>query len=329
MRLWVAVCVWCVLSDAAGATQIVFEGRLSSLGKPEVYRDRIATLTMTIDDYWQQMDYCGTNTECSFYRMHVSDLTGSTERGDGGWLEWEFRPYREDPFYPSHVPGTFGLWVRYDDWANGLKIAGDYGYFQVWGYSNNESGERKLAGFPEVWSFGLSMPGWYAGHDFLDVPTITDLEISVGRLYVLGGFRIDSMRIIHDELLPGDANADAVFDQLDIMQVLSAGKYLTGQRAAWSQGDWTADGLFDQQDIVVAVGNYGQQPAAVVRAVPEPSMIQSTILLLMCCFALLAGRIWKAKTVMAKSEWIAFYCVIFLIFVVCLFKLAREAYLST
>ena len=51
----------------------------------------------------------------------------------------------------------------------------------------------------------------------------------------------------------GDANEDLVFNQLDIVQVLAAGKYLTGQGATWREGDWNEDGVFDQLDIVAAL----------------------------------------------------------------------------
>ena len=67
------------------------------------------------------------------------------------------------------------------------------------------------------------------------------------------------------ELFSGDANRDFTFDQLDIVQVLQAGKYLAGESATWGEGDWNAgpggypgappagDGLFDQLDIVAAL----------------------------------------------------------------------------
>ena len=57
---------------------------------------------------------------------------------------------------------------------------------------------------------------------------------------------------------PGDANCDTVFNQLDIVQVLQAAKYQTGEPATWQQGDWNGDELFDQLDLVAALqtGNY-------------------------------------------------------------------------
>ena len=64
--------------------------------------------------------------------------------------------------------------------------------------------------------------------------------------------------------LHGDANRDLRFDQQDVVQVLQAAKYLTGEPATWSEGDWNGDGLFDQIDLVLALqsGKYLQGPNA-------------------------------------------------------------------
>ncbi len=77
---------------------------------------------------------------------------------------------------------------------------------------------------------------------------------------------------------PGDADQDLDFDQLDLVQVQIAAKYLTGQPATWGQGDWNGapggsvgnpppgDGLFNQRDIVAAqqAGLYLTGPYAAV-----------------------------------------------------------------
>jgi hypothetical protein len=69
-----------------------------------------------------------------------------------------------------------------------------------------------------------------------------------------------------DRLQPGDADMDLDFDQLDLVQVQIAGKYLTGAAATWGEGDWNGapggspgapplgDGVFNQLDIISAVG---------------------------------------------------------------------------
>jgi hypothetical protein len=61
-----------------------------------------------------------------------------------------------------------------------------------------------------------------------------------------------------DHYMPGDANRDLSFDQIDLVQVMRARKYDTGQAATWEEGDWNRDGVFDRLDVVAALatGNY-------------------------------------------------------------------------
>ena len=80
-------------------------------------------------------------------------------------------------------------------------------------------------------------------------------------------------------LQAGDANQDLEFNQLDLVQVQVASKYLTGRAATWGDGDWNAapggtvgdpprgDGLFNQIDIVNAqlAGVYLTGPYSAVR----------------------------------------------------------------
>ena len=81
-------------------------------------------------------------------------------------------------------------------------------------------------------------------------------------------------------LQAGDADMDSDFDQLDLVQVQLAGKYLTLQPATWGEGDWNGapggepgapppgDGRFDQLDIVAALigGVYLTGPYAAVKS---------------------------------------------------------------
>ena len=62
----------------------------------------------------------------------------------------------------------------------------------------------------------------------------------------------------------GDANMDRQFDQQDIVLLLQANKYNTGQPATFTEGDFTGDGVFNQLDIVASLqtGNYLQGPYA-------------------------------------------------------------------
>lgn len=66
-------------------------------------------------------------------------------------------------------------------------------------------------------------------------------------------------------LQPGDADQDFDFDQMDLVRVQAAGKYLTGQVATWGEGDWNGapggiqgappegDGVFNQHDVMAAL----------------------------------------------------------------------------
>lgn len=78
---------------------------------------------------------------------------------------------------------------------------------------------------------------------------------------------------------PGDANLDGRFDQADILQVAQAGKYLTGESADWSEGDWNGDRVFDQLDLVAALSGenpftpaYGARVVDVNRSEPHAFM---------------------------------------------------------
>jgi hypothetical protein len=47
-----------------------------------------------------------------------------------------------------------------------------------------------------------------------------------------------SLSAVGWNLQAGDADQDYDFDQLDLVKVLTAAKYLTGQPATWGEGDW-------------------------------------------------------------------------------------------
>jgi hypothetical protein len=84
-------------------------------------------------------------------------------------------------------------------------------------------------------------------------------------------------------LQAGDANQDFRFDQLDLVQVQIAAKYLAGQPATWGEGDWdgapgggagsppVGDGQFNQRDIVAAqvAGLYLTGPYGAVKFHPQ------------------------------------------------------------
>lgn len=77
-------------------------------------------------------------------------------------------------------------------------------------------------------------------------------------------YHLRSLEISLFQAAAGDANGDSAFDLRDILQVLQAAKYLTGEAAAFDEGDWNGDGVFGQLDILAALetGNYLRGPYA-------------------------------------------------------------------
>jgi hypothetical protein len=72
------------------------------------------------------------------------------------------------------------------------------------------------------------------------------------------------------EGLAGDANLDGTFDNFDLILVLQAAKYQTGEIAGWSEGNWNDDFVFDQNDIVAALtsGVFLTGPYQAISTVP-------------------------------------------------------------
>lgn len=103
------------------------------------------------------------------------------------------------------------------------------------------------------------LDGWQ-----LDVGTALNSQLLWGRGISPQGYDEMWVAILEPPFQPGDADQDWDIDQLDLVQVQVAGKYLTGQPATWGEGDWDGapvvltakppegDGLFNQLDIVAA-----------------------------------------------------------------------------
>ena len=77
---------------------------------------------------------------------------------------------------------------------------------------------------------------------------------------------------------PGDTNLDWQVDVLDAANVLTSGKFDTGDPATWAQGDFNYDGFVDVLDAAdfITTGLYNNGPynpsSGVVAAVPEPAI---------------------------------------------------------
>jgi hypothetical protein len=107
-------------------------------------------------------------------------------------------------------------------------------------------------------------------------------------VYAQSGVEFDNVTITPigaTRLEAGDADQDLDFDQLDLVRVQVAGKYLTGRAATWGEGDWNGapggqpgspppgNGLFDQLDIIAALGA-GKYLTGSYAAIGGPGRVQ-------------------------------------------------------
>jgi hypothetical protein len=148
-------------------------------------------------------------------------------------------PYENPPYWEGYYhwsPVTVGS-------CNGCGIAPEYEIqaSDVGAVFDFNLGDRDRGSSVDAWVFSLN-------------PNLTDDELD--RLLGTPGT---------DVLRAGDANQDLEFDQLDLVQVQIAAKYLSGQAATWGEGDWNGapggqpgsppvgNGFFDQLDIIAAL----------------------------------------------------------------------------
>ena len=77
--------------------------------------------------------------------------------------------------------------------------------------------------------------------------------------------------LLLDTFVPraGDANGDRSVDTADVVQILGAGKFETGQPATFEEGDFDGDGVFATSDIVAMLGE-GKFETGPYRALQDP-----------------------------------------------------------
>ena len=97
---------------------------------------------------------------------------------------------------------------------------------------------------------------------FLSPPT--DMDPSFGLLAVFPDGTSGLLPAADPPQVIGDSNGDGRFDEMDLTQVLQAGKYLSGEPASYAEGDWDGSGQFDQFDIILSLqeGNYSHSSNA-------------------------------------------------------------------
>jgi len=104
----------------------------------------------------------------------------------------------------------------------------------------NESGVRALV------LAGRGGGGWDGSSG------IRSTNAEIGRRTV--GYMTDGVKSTVRLVAPGDSNLGGVFDILDVGDILSAGKFNTGEPANWQQGDVNYDGVLDILDISEMLG---------------------------------------------------------------------------
>ena len=176
---------------------------------------------------------------------------------------------------------TQAPFFEFDEWTHiamtGLDDeAGGFAEARV--YVNGEEVDDSPQEFPimdDATDWNTYLGAGEAGNVHLLTGALDDVRIYEGALTE------DEIRAIMEGgggtgLQAGDADQDLDFDQLDLVKVQVAAKYLSGTPATWGEGDWdgapggsqgnppAGDGEFSQLDIIAALspGHYLTGPYA-------------------------------------------------------------------
>jgi hypothetical protein len=158
-------------------------------------------------------------------------------------------------------------------------LSGDSAVFVI----DTWSSTSLAAAFDDISSVSLVLPGDYNRNRTLDVG---DLDLQADAIvmgnnppeYDLTGDGLvntdDRVFWVHElkSTWFGDADLDGEFDSADLIRAFVAGKYETGEKAGWAEGDWNGNGTFDSSDMVAAFvdGGYEQGLRTDAVAMPEP-----------------------------------------------------------
>jgi len=195
----------------------------------------------------------------------------SPDGWDAGWVHYNIRENQNIEFaLNSGGPNNHNTEpesVPFDEWVYIASVY-DKDEAMVRAYVNGEEVDVNPPDFSSPQTVQLIEPAqvaaWEGGRflgGLLDEFAIYDTALSEDR--VLAHFQAAAST--GSTLMAGDANMDFEFNQLDLVQVQIAAKYLTGQAATWGEGDWDGapggqpgsppqgNGLFDQLDIIAAL----------------------------------------------------------------------------
>jgi predicted dienelactone hydrolase len=189
-------------------------------------------------------------------------LTGTQDFLRGS-TESFFRTASATPRYLGVIQGaghvSFADWCDRLDYAraNGAEAAFTNLYAQFSGDGCTERHIPNERGIELTNRYAVSFFNTYLAGQAQYADFLTPEYTGSGELEV-------AFYAIQTQLQAGDADQDLDFDQFDLIKVQQAGKYLSGTRATWGEGDWNAapgggpgfppagDRRFNQLDIVAA-----------------------------------------------------------------------------
>ena len=170
----------------------------------------------------------------------------------GGWQWAEEIPPLDDWQHVAYVADAdneeLNIYVDGElTWTtDGSWIVAPTGFMHVGNRHNNVEGFDGLMDDVALWDEVLSSE---------DIKTIASVGVARFLDPNAGGTVLQA----------GDADQDLDFDQLDLVKVQIAAKYLTGESATWGEGDWNGapggkqgeppagDGFFNQGDIIASL----------------------------------------------------------------------------
>ena len=145
-----------------------------------------------------------------------------------------------------------------DDWVIEAGAIGDEISIKVWQAGDQEPSEPQLVIHDDVLTAGQI--GFAPAISTAAISKPTRLDVTYDDVQFRFAEPVTAI------LQAGDSDQDLDFDQLNLVKVQTAAKYLTEQSATWGEGDWNGapggsigsppigDGLFNQMDIIAALG---------------------------------------------------------------------------
>jgi len=266
-----AVAVWLMLCGVCQGLTITYDGYISRVseraGNGIAVGDPARVVVIVSDYDTEPTTGRIASSLMASYPAKIEDAYGKVWQDGNLILDWRMSHGR----FNSYRLVVYGenLWWEPD--TDFFAIEG--GIIQT-GFAYGQDGSEFIAG-SVVYPYVYQDADWIVGNKVTDIPSgrltqTPDKIFRTGQHFIYNYMTVTNLTLEFDNLSPGDANADGVFNQLDIVQVLSAGRYLNGDRVSWSQGDWNADGLFDQRDIIAAQRRTYAAGRMAAIGVPEP-----------------------------------------------------------